>query len=113
MMLQKFKKKNFGGDCPKFTMPPVMVGGGFTLIAEQAGKIPEGWVIPTGTLAMVDESKREATLVTTGRVTAISTSNNKQVTLQADGAAAPMSAQERNNLYTTMANEAFDEEERK
>ena len=45
----KFKKKNFGGDCPKFTMPPVMVGGGFTLIAEQAGKIPEGWVIPTGT----------------------------------------------------------------
>lgn len=85
----KFKKKNFGGDCPKFTMPPVMVGGGFTLIAEQAGKIPEGWVIPTGTLAMVDESKREATLVTTGRVTAISTSNNKQVTLQADGAAAP------------------------
>ena len=34
----KFKKKNFGGDCPKFTMPPVMVGGGFTLIAEQADK---------------------------------------------------------------------------
>ena len=32
---------------------------------------------------------------------------------EADGAAAPMSAQERNNLYTTMANEAFDEEERK
>lgn len=37
----KFKKKNFGGDCPKFTMPPVMVGGGFTLIAEQAGKSPK------------------------------------------------------------------------
>ena len=32
---------------------------------------------------------------------------------EADGAAAPMSAQERNNLYTTMANEAFYEEERK
>ena len=32
---------------------------------------------------------------------------------EADGCAAPMSAEERHNLYTSMADEAFDEEEGK
>ena len=32
---------------------------------------------------------------------------------EADGCAAPMSAEERHNLYTSMAHEAFDEEEGK
>lgn len=30
---------------------------------------------------------------------------------EADGCAAPMSAEEQHNLYTSMADEAFDEEE--
>ena len=32
---------------------------------------------------------------------------------EADGCSAPMSAEERHNLYTSMADEAFDEEEGK
>ena len=85
----KLQGKKFGGDCPKFTTQPVQVGGGFTLNAAQATKFAEGWLIPEGSLANVDESTREAVVVVTGRVTAIDATDSKKVTLQADGAAAP------------------------
>ncbi len=78
----KRKFKNYGGDRPCYTTPPVKVTGGFTLNPEQTN-LAAGAVVPFGTLVHADEATRLATLIKSARVVAIGT-DAKQVTLEGD-----------------------------
>lgn len=80
--------KNYGGDRPCYTMPPVKVTGGFTLNPEQKN-LAVGAVVPFGTLVHADEATRLATLIKSARVVAIGT-DTKQVTLAGDEFAKPL-----------------------
>lgn len=78
-----FKKNTYGGGRPVFVKPPELVLGGFELdLAYQ--NIPVGVIIPAGTLATVDESTRKVKLLKSARVTAISVSDPKIVTVEHD-----------------------------
>ena len=79
---------NYGGDRPLYTLPPVMVLGGFTLDPTQKN-LTSGVVIPFGTLVHIDEQTRLAKLVKSARVTAIAT-DTKVVTLECDGVSQPL-----------------------
>lgn len=78
----KRKFKNYGGDRPCYTMPPVKVTGGFTLNPKQTN-LAVGAVVPFGTLVHADEATRLATLIKSARVVAIGT-DTKKVTLEGD-----------------------------
>lgn len=80
---------SYGGDRPMYTQPPVEVTGGFTLNPAQTN-LAVGAVIPFGTLAHVDEQSRLATLIKSARVVAISSTNTKVVTLEADEFSKPL-----------------------
>ncbi|MCM1223830.1 MAG: hypothetical protein NC548_56200, partial [Lachnospiraceae bacterium] len=80
--------KNYGGDRPCYTMPPVKVTGGFTLNPEQTN-LAAGAVVPFGTLVHADEATRLATLIKSARVVAIGT-DAKQVTLEGDEFSKPL-----------------------
>lgn len=84
----KRKFKNYGGDRPCYTMPPVKVTGGFTLDPQQAN-LAAGAVVPFGTLVHVDEATRLAKLIKSARVVAIGT-DAKQVTLEGNEFAKPL-----------------------
>lgn len=79
----------YGGDRPMYTQPPVKVTGGFTLDPAQTN-FAVGAVIPFGTLAHVDEQSRLATLIKSARVVAISSTDAKVVTLEADEFSKPL-----------------------
>lgn len=80
--------KNYGGDRPCYTMPPVKVTGGFTLNPEQTN-LAAGAVVPFGTLVHADEATRLATLIKSARVVAVGT-DAKQVTLEGDEFSKPL-----------------------
>lgn len=84
----KRKFKNYGGDRPCYTMPPVKVTGGFTLNPEQTNLVA-GAVVPFGTLVHADEATRLATLIKSARVVAIGT-DTKEVTLEGDEFTKPL-----------------------
>lgn len=84
----KRKFKNYGGDRPCYTMPPVKVTGGFTLNPEQTN-LKAGAVVPFGTMVHADEATRLATLIKSARVVAIGT-DTKQVTLEGDEFTKPL-----------------------
>lgn len=63
--------------------------------------------------AYTDEGTRSSMMKDCGTRMNFFTRLSNQKMAEANGDAAPMSAEERHNLYTNMANEAFDEEESK
>lgn len=84
----KRKFKNYGGDRPCYTMPPVKVTGGFTLDPEQTN-LAAGAVVPFGTMVHADEATRLAKLIKSARVVAIGT-DAKEVTLEGNEFAKPL-----------------------
>lgn len=84
----KRKFKNYGGDRPCYTMPPVKVTGGFTLDPEQIN-LAAGAVVPFGTMVHADEATRLAKLIKSARVVAIGT-DAKEVTLEGNEFAKPL-----------------------
>lgn len=66
-----------------FVNPPTLVGGGFEL-DQSAQTFAVGTVIPSGTLAVMDESTRKVKLLKSARVTAINIADPKIVTVEHD-----------------------------